>query len=680
MSYEQAFQVFMVESQDLLVDMEERLLGIEHSEDLSDSLNAIFRAAHTIKGSAGLFGLDPIVAFTHKVESVLDKMRDGELELEDDLINLMLKCKDHIEKLVDSIHEGSVQISAEDQTTENQLADHLSVYLETEKQANDSATASDRANDKTGQSVQEHNGQWQISVKFGENVFRHGMDPLSFLRFLNTIGTISKLTTAQDSLPRAWKMDPESCYLGFEFEFHSDASLSEIESAFEFVIDDCELKIKALKHVDETASATFVAGTVEIEPQSRGLEAQGKPDAPNKNKKVAMKSNQTIRVDAYKLDHLINLIGELVIAGAGVNSEAGETGIASLNEATTTMNLLIEEVRDSVLNLRMVQIGDTFNRFQRIVRDVSRDLNKRIELRISGGDTELDKSVIEKISDPLTHLVRNSVDHGIESAELRAERGKPETGVVSLNAFHESGSIVIEVSDDGGGLHRDVIFDKAVEKGLVGSDEKLSDQEVYRLIFEAGFSTAEQVSNISGRGVGMDVVRRNIESLRGSIEIDSEYTVGTRIRIRLPLTLAIIDGFMLGVGDASYVLPLDIVEECMELRTDEHPDSETRNFINLRGEVLPFIRLRDHFHETGDTSRRQNIVVVKYGNQKAGFVVDQLMGEFQTVIKPMGALFEHLSGISGSTILGSGEVALILDAPALIQKAVNECSGAEILH
>jgi len=270
------------------------------------------------------------------------------------------------------------------------------------------------------------------------------------------------------------------------------------------------------------------------------------------------------------------------------------------------------------------------------------------------------------------HLVRNSIDHGIEAPELRVQRGKPSTGQLRLNAYHESGSIVIEVADDGGGLNRDAIRNKAIQKGLITEQEELSDQQIYRLIFEAGFSTADQVSNISGRGVGMDVVRRNIESLRGSIEIESEQGTGTTIRIRLPLTLAIIDGFMLGVGDAAYVVPLDIVEECMELTESDQTESRGRHFINLRGEPLPFIRLRDHFHQSGKTGKRENIVVVKYGNQKAGFVVDHLMGEFQTVIKPLGVLFDGLEGISGSTILGSGEVALILDAPSLIQRAVNQ--------
>jgi len=317
----------------------------------------------------------------------------------------------------------------------------------------------------------------------------------------------------------------------------------------------------------------------------------------------------------------------------------------------------------------MVQIGGTFNRFQRVVRDVGKELGKNIELVISGADTELDKTVVEKIGDPLTHLVRNSMDHGIESAELRLARGKPAKGTLKLNAFHDAGSIVIEVSDDGGGLNKERILKKAIERGLVSEGAALSDKEIHNLIFEAGFSTADAVSNLSGRGVGMDVVRRNIQALRGTVDLDSIEGQGSTVRIRLPLTLAIIDGFLVGVGDATYVIPLDMVVECIELGTEDR-DSGDKRYLNLRGEVLPYRRLREHFEVQGDAARRENIVVVRYGEHKAGLVVDKLLGEFQTVIKPLGKVFNLIRGIGGFTILGSGEVALILDVPGLMRQVM----------
>lgn len=379
------------------------------------------------------------------------------------------------------------------------------------------------------------------------------------------------------------------------------------------------------------------------------------------------KSNEAnlIRIDADKLDQLINLVGELIIAGASTNLIAQRTGEADLLEATATMSRLVEEVRDSALKLRMVQIGATFNRFQRVVRDVSRELGKDIELAINGAETELDKTVVEKIGDPLTHLVRNSMDHGIEPAEVRVARGKPTKGMLTLNAHHDAGSIVIEVSDDGGGLNKQRILKKAIERGLVSEGDNLSDKEIYNLIFEAGFSTAETVSNLSGRGVGMDVVRRNITALRGTVDLDSVEGQGTVVRIRLPLTLAIIDGFLVGVGSAVYVVPLDMVVECIERTAWENAGGDGR-YLNLRGEVLPFLRLREHFEVEGEPARRENVVVVRYGEHKVGLVVDRLLGEFQTVIKPLGKVFNRISGIGGFTILGSGEVALILDVPGLM--------------
>jgi two-component system chemotaxis sensor kinase CheA len=372
-----------------------------------------------------------------------------------------------------------------------------------------------------------------------------------------------------------------------------------------------------------------------------------------------------IRVDADKLDELINLVGELIIAGAGTNLIAERNGDADLLEATATLSRLVEEVRDSALKLRMVQIGATFNRFQRVVRDVSKELGKDIELVISGAETELDKTVVEKIGDPLTHLVRNSMDHGIESAEVRLACGKPAKGTLKLNAYHDAGSIIIEISDDGGGLNKQRILKKAIERGLVSEGDNLSDREIYNLIFEAGFSTADAVSNLSGRGVGMDVVKRNITALRGTVTLDSEEGRGTTVRIRLPLTLAIIDGFLVGVGSSVYVVPLDMVVECIERAAWENSGSDG-SYLNLRGEVLPFLRLREHFEVEGETVRRENVVVVRHGEHKVGLVVDRLLGEFQTVIKPLGKVFDRISGIGGFTILGSGEVALIIDVPGLV--------------
>lgn len=376
-----------------------------------------------------------------------------------------------------------------------------------------------------------------------------------------------------------------------------------------------------------------------------------------------------VRVPAERLDELIVQVGELVIASAGVDVLARETRHVRLQEAVGALMQLIDGIQSGALQLRMVPIGETFSRFQRVVRDVSQELDKKIHLDIVGGDTELDKAMVERIGDPLMHLVRNSMDHGLEPPAERLAAGKPEQGTLRLRAFHDSGSVVVEVSDDGRGLNRDRIVAKATERGLITSAEGMSDQDVWQLIFEPGFSTAEQVTNLSGRGVGMDVVKRSIESLRGTITLHSRPGQGTLMQMRLPLTLAILDGFMVGVGAARFIVPLDMVVECIELPADAMMPGQAK-YLNLRGEVLPYICLREVFAIEGIPSRRLSVVVTRCGDLKTGVLVDNLHGEIQTVIKPMTGIFRHLRGISGTSILGSGDIALILDIHHMVQTTV----------
>jgi len=388
----------------------------------------------------------------------------------------------------------------------------------------------------------------------------------------------------------------------------------------------------------------------------------------NKQKQVEDKrvhEQVFIKVEVGKLDQLINLVGELVIAGAAASLSLRQGDPAAMAEANEGVATLVEHIRDASLSLRMVAIGEVFQRFPRVVRDISKELGKDIELLVTGADTELDKSMVEKLSDPLMHIVRNAMDHGIENAAERQAAGKTASGTLRLNAFHESGSIVIEVSDDGRGLDRQRILAKGIERGLVQPDQVLSDAEVYRLIFEAGFSTAEAVTNLSGRGVGMDVVRSNIEKLRGEVEVLSVFGQGTTVRIRLPLTLAIIDGFQVKVADEAFVLPLDQVVECVDLSQQ----GSLHDLFSLRGEPLPYVRLRELFALPPGDNLRESLVVLQYGSQRAGVVVDQLVGEFQAVIKPLGQIFAQNKVLSGSTILGDGSVALILDVAHLIQRA-----------
>ena len=702
MNLDAALETFLAESREMLEDMERLLLELENGTQDAEQLNALFRCVHTIKGSAGLFGYDQVVAFTHVVENVLDRLRDGEIKLDSELAALLLKCRDHIAALID----------LPDQIPQGELAgagQMLLLMLADYQDENAGHAQAPVSNEPAA--AQE--GVWHISLRFHPEVLQHGMDPIGFIRYLANLGELVYVGTVTEALPQGEGFDPELCYFGFEIDLRTDADKAAIEEVFEFVRDDCELRIlppgsrvaeyidliRALPEDDMqlgemlVTSGALTRGELEaglarqeVEAEATGAapmigevlvergavspevvnEALGKQQQVREGRK---QSNQYIRVHAEKLDQLINLVGELVIASAAAGVSAQRNGDNTTREAIAHVTALVEEIRDGSLELRMVPIGETFQRFQRVVRDVSRELGKDIRLDISGADTELDKTVVEKIADPLTHLVRNAMDHGIESAARRLEAGKPAQGAVALNAYHEAGSIVIEVSDDGGGINRDKVLAKALERGIVQSAEALSEQEIFQLIFEPGFSTADQISNLSGRGVGMDVVKRNLEALRGTVEVESVDGKGSTFRIRLPLTLAIIDGFLTEVGESSYVVPLDNVVECVELTAEQRAETRTRSFVNLRGEVLPFIRLRDYFELGGEAGRRENIVVVNYGGNKAGLIVDALLGEYQTVIKPLGKLFANLSGISGSTILGSGEVALILDVPSLVQQA-----------
>ena len=708
---DQVLHTFILEARELLEDMEAALLRVADEADPRESINAIFRAAHTIKGSSGLFGLDAVVTFTHVVESVLDRVRDGTVTLDEPLVVLMLASGDYIGRLVDSVERGEPQADPKTEPEGAALLGRLQTHL-----AGEAASAAPVA--ASGASAGGP-ARWHLSLRFGPDVLRNGMDPLSFIRYLATLGEIEHIVTLPDAVPGLGALDPEGCCLGFEIAFVTSADKAAIENVFEFVIDDCALRIvppgsRVAQYIElirslpeeqnrlgdilvRCGSVTAHELETALELQAAGastqkigaiLTEQGKV-APQvveaalarqkQVKETRSTESQSVRVDADKLDRLINLVGELIIAAAGANLVARRTHNVELMERNSTLADLVEEVRDSALQLRMVKIGGTFSRFKRVVHDVARELGKDIELAVSGEDTELDKTVVEKIGDPLMHLVRNAMDHGIDPPELRAERGKPATGTVSLNAFHDSGSIVIQVSDDGGGLNREKILAKGIERGLVEPGRVMTDAEVYALIFEPGFSTAAQVTNLSGRGVGMDVVKRNITALRGSVAIASEAGRGTTVTVRLPLTLAIINGFQVAVGKSVFVVPMDMVDECVEFTAEPGHD-----YTDLRGQVLPFIRLRDLFDmaceglaperpgaAAAGTSRaaRQNIVVVKHAGQKFGLVVDALLGEAQTVIKPLSRMFAQVRGISGSSILGSGDVALILDVPLLMQEA-----------
>lgn len=714
-------QTFVVESAELLEEMERSLLDLEKDPEDESGIHAIFRAAHTIKGSSGMFQYTGIVEFTHVLESFLEELRQGKFKVNSDMIAALLESGDHIKELI-SIYNQSDHAKIDDETKKRgdelhkRLSDSVGTFsVEQPGSVKDDLIEEESTIQETGVKVQ--NPCWHISLRFNAGVLKHGLDPLSFVNYLSGMGEIQSLCTLSDSLPPLAEMEPENCYIGLELDLKSESSYEEIDGVFDFIKEDALIYIIApgadmghylqfiedapepdekLKAVllemgslseDELSSSgtdeevfipientqeaqkTQEASPMQVDVNPSPVMNAAREEKTEAGKNIMETASKFIRIDAQKLDNLINLVGELVINVANIRQLSERNGDKEIIESSLVMGRLVEEVRDSAMNIRMVQIGDTFKRFERVVRDLSRNMGKEIELKISGGETELDKTVVEKISDPLMHLIRNSVDHGIARPDVRVSKGKPSKGTIHVNAFHDTGNIVIEISDDGEGINREAVLSKALEKGLAVAGNDYTDEEVFRFIFEPGFSTAAAVTDVSGRGVGMDVVKRNIEALRGIVEIESEENIGTTMRVNLPLTLAIIDGFLVEIGSGSYVIPLDMVLECITISEEQEVNQEGGNFVNLRGEVLPYLKMRDFFQEHEEENDQENIIVVKYGQYKAGLVVDKLLGEFQTVIKPLGRLFNNLQGISGATILGNGEVALILDIPKLIRYA-----------
>lgn len=658
------FEVFIEEAGELLVQAEQILLEAESSTPELDDINALFRVFHTIKGSGGIFDLKAIVHFTHHLETLLDCVRSEEVELTAEMITMVLKARDHIEAMIAELAETE-EVGEDLESQSELILKELNPFLPADKQAKEEGSGAKQEETEQAASLQ----TWHVSVRLSADVMKWGMDPLAFIQCLNDIGSLKEVCVI-DLAPETFVADELS--VGFELIFEGDCDEEEILENFEFMEEG-----STIKHFTKSQKKELKAWMDESLKRGESKEDWQKAQAklttlkaliPKEKKAVTEKASTPkaaqIKVDSDRLDHLINLMGEMVMFASATESLISHVGNRNLDESFEGLNNLMEEIRDTSLKLRMVPIGDAFNRFPRVVRDVSKKLNKEISLVLEGEDTELDRSLVEKIVDPLMHLVRNSLDHGIEMPEKRVANGKPAMGTLKLKASTDSGSVCIELSDDGGGIPRQVILNKAIEKNIVSADDHLTDKEILNLIFAAGFSTAEAVSDISGRGVGMDVVKRNIQDLRGSIELDSTEGEGTVFRLYLPLTLAIIDGFLIESSEQMFVLPLESVEECISIDLDELSGA----MYNLRGEYISLIHLDKVLQMEGaPKSGEVNIIISKLGTQKVGVVADKLHGEFQTVIKPLGPLFSRLKGFSGSSILGDGRVALILDMAAIAE-------------
>ena len=673
-----ALPAFISESVELLDQLEQLLLELEASPGDRELLDALFRCAHTIKGSAGLFGLDDIVQFTHHVETFLDALRTGQVALNTHTSQLLLRSADQVRRLI--AHMGAHDVAASKDLPDEREA--LIGALHTALSGDDTGTHAAALSaspsrppmtelDTHAAPLQAPTSGHHLNLHFKPDTFRDGFDPLAILDYLGTLGEIGQLTIDCSRLPRFAELDPESCHLDVTLDLISLRSTQDIVAAFDLVREDCDVRVTPLgAGADEgTHGADAAVASAQRAPTPTQAPAPT-PERRAGNERRANEDARFLKVRADRLDEVINLLGELVIAGAGTALLSQRTGDSELIESSHQLGRLIEEIRNGTLQLRMIQIGETFGRFRRVVHDLAAELGKDVHLDIQGADTELDKSVVERMTDPLMHLVRNALDHGLETRAQRLAAGKPESGTLRIAASHDAGGILISISDDGRGIDRERVLARARERGLVAPGVTPNDADLLALIFEPGFSTAEHVTNLSGRGVGMDVVRRNIESLRGRIDLHSVQGHGTTIDVRLPLTLAIIDGFLVGVGPSKFIFPLEAVVEVIESRpTESDLNAQGCSVVELRGQVLPVLSLRRLYGIESPEPDRSSVVVIQSGGRRYGVLVDQLLGQHQTVIKPLSRMFRSLRGMSGSSILGNGEVALIVEVTSLSQLA-----------
>lgn len=666
----QFHQVFFDESFEGLDIMESGLLNMDPGSADPEQINAIFRAAHSIKGGSGTFGFTDIADFTHVMETLLDEMRDGRRDVSADAVNVLLRSVDVLREMLTATSGGGRLEAARVKVQKDELDRLLNEDAATGDNAAEAAAAPALAEvESTG---------WHIVFRPHAHMMRTGNDPLRILRELNTLGDELKVDADISALPNLDELEPEDCYLSWDLHIIGDTLRERIDDIFDWVEDDCDLAIMPILPEQAAAPAPAAPSIPAAEaPEVKAVPAPEERRIGDRREKAAASSGSgSIRVDISKIDALINMVGELVITQSML-SMLGEdfdmSRVERLQEGLGQLERHTREMQESVMQIRMLPISFTFSRFPRLVHDLSTKMGKKIELKMSGETTEVDKTVIEKIGDPLVHLVRNSLDHGIEQPEDRIAAGKPETGTVELNASHRGGNIIIEIKDDGKGLDRDALLNKAIERGMVPADANLSDQQIYELIFNAGFSTAKEVSDVSGRGVGMDVVRRNINELGGNIEIESERGKGSSFTIRLPLTLAILDGQTITVGNETYIVPLVSIIESIQIKEEMinllAGKGET---FKLREEYLPIVRLHQvlDVENVKATNISEGLLVVVEGEgRRCGLFVDDLLGQQQVVIKSLEANYRKVEGISGATILGDGSVALILDIPGLIRLA-----------
>jgi two-component system chemotaxis sensor kinase CheA len=657
-------EVFRQEASELFDTLEEALLDLGLRPDDKELVDAAFRALHTIKGSGAMFGFDEVATFTHEFETAFDRVRKGEIRPDRDLISVALAAKDYIRALIEAPETTDSVIG-------DAILDDLHRLVEPAESAAGEAAIEEQPAAAAG-------AGWQLHIEFDSDILRNGSNPLDLLDDLGKLGPCF-VVALTDDVPFLDEMDPEHCFLKWDVTLHSACDRAAIDDVFIFVQDEMKLVCAPIAVIDVVPPLVPLEMSIEIPVElpvvvskaSVTAPAEANPAAPSTEKKrdetkrADDKANATVRVQAERLDELMDRVGELVIAQARLSQLASSTDDLSIKAIAEEIERLAASLRDTTMGARMVPIGSLFGRFRRLVHDLSRDLGKPVDFITSGEDTELDKTMIERLADPLVHLIRNAIDHGVESTEIRAAAGKTEIGRIEIAAVHAGAQVLVTVRDNGAGLNTARIRAKAEEQGLIAPGAVMSDQDIHQFLFHPGFSTAQTVSALSGRGVGMDVVKRTIEAMRGSIDTSTVPGNGTTVTLRLPLTLAIIDGLLIRVGEGRYIVPLSTVEECVELSaTDDR--LRGRDFLNMRGDLVPFLRLREFFDAAGEPDRHQKIIIASSGDMRVGLVVDQIIGSHQSVIKSLSKLHSDVTMFSGATILGDGSAALILDVAQLI--------------
>ena len=652
--------VFRTEAAEQLELIEAGLLDL--MRDLSDraQIDAVFRGLHTLKGSGSMFGFDQLAAFTHHCETAFDRVRKGEAPATKELVSAVLDAQGHMQALLESPNGDHEAMSSVLLEKLRQAVGAAGSHALTAAPVSVPAAATPAA--KTGGSK-----AWHLKFSLPANSMVNGTNPLGLLDELRELGEC-RIEADTDAIPLLADLEPRDLHIGWTVHLTTEKPRSDIEDVFIFVMDDMVMELEGLQTQTEPVPAP-VATKPEQPIEDEPSKAAAQPIDAGKAQPVDAKSQKqadNVRVPALRLDEMMDRVGELVIAQSRLSQMANSAADLGLRSVSEEIERLAGELRDTMMVLRMMPVASLFSRFRRLVHDLARETGKDIELVTEGESTEVDKTVIDRLADPLVHLVRNSIDHGLESPDDRIAAGKPVTGRVFLSAHQTGSEVVISIKDDGRGIDRQRVRTKAEANGLIQPGAQLSDKELLQLIFQPGFSTAEKVTNLSGRGVGMDVVKKTIETLRGAIDITSEFGKGSEIALRIPLTLAIIDGLLVRVGNGRYVIPLAAVEECLELSVEQDLRSRGRSFISLRDDLVPFLRLRELFRTGTEPDPYQKVVVISTGSERVGLVVDQIIGDHQTVIKSMSKLHDHVSTFSGATILGDGNVALILDVVHLI--------------